>query len=92
MQVFPDECKSSRDEILSKLYSNLQDNIPSVREGAATALKRFASAYFDSSKNVFTDIRKGLNAVSEQPDNSTINENLESGKIIISDHKSHSRG
>ena len=85
VEAFPSECSSVCEDILECFYENLRDNIPSVREGAATALKRFVVAYPNEYLDkVIEDTRKGLQAVKEQQPMSTMNDSLDKGSLICS--------
>ena len=81
VETFPAECINVSEDILQYLYINLRDNIASVREGAASSLKRFLTAYPNTAyaEQVIQDTHKGLEAVSEQKQMSTVNENMDKG-------------
>ena len=83
VEAFPDECKSSADEIADNFYHNLTDNIPSVREGAAVAMKKFCSVYPDWVEGVMEEMKKGLGQVANQEENSILNDGLEKGAFFI---------
>lgn len=45
---FPEESKAFLPDLMPMFYENLQDNIPSVRSGAAQALACIANTYGQS--------------------------------------------
>ena len=48
-----------------------------MREGGAVALKKFCTVYSDKVPVIYEELKKGLAAVKEQPENSTLNENMD---------------
>ncbi|XP_064602415.1 uncharacterized protein LOC135468221 [Liolophura sinensis] len=68
VQCFPQESKDSMPTLYPLFFNNLQDNIPSVRQGAALALANVLKAYGDeSAKIVIAKIKEGLEGVASQP-------------------------
>ena len=65
---FPAECSSKQQEIVSLCLFNLEDCIPSVRQGAAISIAQIIQAYGDEVfENVFTILKQELPSVKDQP-------------------------
>ncbi|BFZ12449.1 hypothetical protein BsWGS_15488 [Bradybaena similaris] len=65
---FPEESRSSLPALYPLFFTNLQDNIPSVRQGAAVAITNIVKAYGgDEVEVVFSKIREGFEKIKEQP-------------------------
>ncbi|XP_070576630.1 uncharacterized protein [Ptychodera flava] len=65
---FPEESKSSMEALYPLFFSNLQDNIPSVRQGAAIALSNVAKAYGQEALDVLlAKITEGILGLDKQP-------------------------
>jgi len=65
---FPAECLPKREEILSLCLLNLEDCIPSVRQGAAISIAQIIQAYGDEVfENVFSILKQRLPLVKDQP-------------------------
>ncbi|CAG5132048.1 unnamed protein product [Candidula unifasciata] len=56
--------KSSLPALYPLFFTNLQDNIPSVRQGAAVAITNIVKAYVEV---VFSKIKEGFEKIKEQP-------------------------
>ena len=52
---FPDECSPYLNDLFSLFLANLEDSIPSVRQGAAVALASVVKAYGEMSNDSFCD-------------------------------------
>ena len=52
---FPDECSPYLNDLFSLFLANLEDSIPSVRQGAAVALASVVKAYGKMSNDSFYD-------------------------------------
>lgn len=77
---FPDECRSSLDALFPLFFTNLEDNITSVRQGAAAALANVVKAYGEDALNVvMKKLEEGLKAVEKQPSESEKYGNLDKG-------------
>ncbi|KAH9503018.1 hypothetical protein Btru_072633 [Bulinus truncatus] len=65
---FPEESKSSLPALFPLFFKNLQDNIPSVRHGAAVAITNIVKAYGPAEQEiVFAKIKEGFEKIKEQP-------------------------
>ena len=65
---FPAECLPKQEEIVSLCLLNLEDCIPSVRQGAAISIAQIIQAYGDKVfENVFTILKQQLPLVKDQP-------------------------
>lgn len=65
---FPAECLPKREEIISLCLLNLEDSIPSVRQGAAISIAQIIQAYGDEVfDNVFSIVKHRLPLVKDQP-------------------------
>ncbi|KAG0725181.1 hypothetical protein GWK47_039084 [Chionoecetes opilio] len=65
---FPEEAKGSMEELYPLFFTNLHDNIPSVRQGAAVAVANVVRAYgTDALPMVVEKMHHGLKGVEEQP-------------------------
>ncbi|XP_078593864.1 uncharacterized protein LOC144871827 [Branchiostoma floridae x Branchiostoma japonicum] len=68
IQCFPEECRPQMDSLYPLFFANLQDNIPSVRQGAAVALANVARAYgSESLQFLLQKAREGLEGIENQP-------------------------
>ncbi|GFS25769.1 Arm repeat-containing protein [Elysia marginata] len=64
---FPEQSKSSLPALYPLFFNNLQDNIPSVRQGAAVSISNIVKAYGVSEQEVvFSKIKEGLEKIKEQ--------------------------
>ncbi|XP_013398368.1 uncharacterized protein LOC106164872 [Lingula anatina] len=67
---FPEESRDSIPALYPLFYENLQDNIPSVRQGAAIALGNVVKAYGAEAAAIVIDkIKEGLQGVEKQTEN-----------------------
>ncbi|KAK3597150.1 hypothetical protein CHS0354_038078 [Potamilus streckersoni] len=67
---FPDESRTSIPALYPLFFKNLQDSIPSVRQGAALALSNVVKAYSDESfALIVKKIKDGLDGVKDQSAN-----------------------
>ncbi|XP_071164390.1 uncharacterized protein [Mytilus edulis] len=65
---FPEESRNSLPDLYPLFFNNLQDNIASVRQGAALALANVVQAYGQSSMETITNkVKEGLEGVEKQP-------------------------
>lgn len=65
---FPAECLPKREEIVSLCLLNLEDCIPSVRQGAAISIAQIIQAYGDEVfENIFSILKQRLPLVKDQP-------------------------
>ncbi|KAL8583744.1 hypothetical protein ACOMHN_000365 [Nucella lapillus] len=65
---FPEESRGSLPALYPLFFNNLQDNIPSVRQGAAVALTNVVKAYGESSQEtVLAKVSEGLRGLESQP-------------------------
>ncbi|RUS87848.1 hypothetical protein EGW08_004381 [Elysia chlorotica] len=64
---FPEESRSSLPALYPLFFNNLQDNIPSVRQGAAVAISNIVKAY-DAAEHeiVFAKIKEGFEKIKDQ--------------------------
>lgn len=70
--AFSVECESYLEQLLPLFYANLEDNIPSVRHGAAIALTKVSRKYSDDVlMDMLGKLSKLLEAVDEQSDDSS---------------------
>lgn len=77
---FPEESQSSMETLYPLFLNNLQDNIPSVRQGAAVAIANVVRAYGkDVLPMVVEKMHEGLKGVEEQPSESERYGDLEGG-------------
>jgi len=68
---FPEESRSSLPALYPLFFSNLQDNINSVRQGAAVAITNIVKAYGnEEQENVFSKIKEGFEKIKDQPKSS----------------------
>lgn len=75
--VFAEECRGYIDRLMPLFYMNLEDNIPSVRQGAAVAIKSIARAYSASlSTDILAKLSQLLDAVNDQQDDSSLYSDL----------------
>ncbi|XP_076463710.1 uncharacterized protein LOC143295909 [Babylonia areolata] len=65
---FPEESRDTMPSLYPLFFNNLQDNIPSVRQGAAVALLNVVKAYGESSHEIIlAKITEGLKGLENQP-------------------------
>ncbi|KAK7103966.1 uncharacterized protein [Littorina saxatilis] len=65
---FPEESKDKLPALYPLFFNNLQDNIPSVRQGAALALVNVVKAYGESSyETVLGKVNEGFEGLENQP-------------------------
>ncbi|XP_005089198.1 uncharacterized protein LOC101848704 [Aplysia californica] len=65
---FPEESKSSLPALYPLFFNNLQDNIASVRQGAAVAITNIIKAYGGTEQEtVFAKIKEGFEKIKDQP-------------------------
>ncbi|CAG0913978.1 unnamed protein product [Notodromas monacha] len=79
---FPSECRSSVDKLMPLFFENLEDNIPSVRQGAAASLAKVVQAYGDSLSwmdAVVERTERNLAGVAQQPAESVSLKTFERG-------------
>ncbi|XP_012562698.2 uncharacterized protein LOC100213644 [Hydra vulgaris] len=77
---FPQECAQLIDTIYPLFFTNLGDPIPTVRQGAAVALKNVVKAFGEKSADlVFKKLNEGLGAVEFQKASSERYDGLEKG-------------
>ncbi|XP_041353501.1 uncharacterized protein LOC121371570 [Gigantopelta aegis] len=80
VQCFPKESRGSMPSLYPLFHSNLQDNIPSVRQGAAIALSRVVSAYGEESyEHIFPKLEEGFKGVEKQAASAQKYSNLDKG-------------
>jgi hypothetical protein len=66
--TFPNESKESLVELMPLFFENLEDNIPSVRQGAAISLGKVTSVYGDDVNSTVLDkIKTSFDSVEKQP-------------------------
>ncbi|CAB3990045.1 Leishmanolysin-like peptidase, partial [Paramuricea clavata] len=67
VQCFPEECRASLDTLYELFFNNLCDNIPSVRQGAATSLANVVKTYGSEAVEFVTEkAKEKLKAVEKQ--------------------------
>ncbi|XP_063684832.1 uncharacterized protein LOC134819012 [Bolinopsis microptera] len=77
VSVFAEECRAYIDRLMPLFYMNLEDNIPSVRQGAAIAISNIVRAYLSPlSNDVVAKLSELLDAVDGQEDDSTLYSDL----------------
>lgn len=77
---FPEEALGSMEELYPLFFTNLEDNIPSVRQGAAVAIANVVRAYGkDSLPLVVERLHGGLKGIEEQPSESERYGSLDGG-------------
>ncbi|XP_031559428.1 uncharacterized protein LOC116295668 [Actinia tenebrosa] len=77
---FPEKCKSHMEELYPLFFTNLEDNIPSVRQGAAISLANVVKAYGkEETAVVFQKVKSGLKEVETQKENTEKYSGLEKG-------------
>jgi len=82
---FPEESKGAMKELYPLFYENLQDNISSVRQGAALALANVVRAYNEEALEVvLKKLQEGLEGLKNQPENSQKYSQLEKGPATYS--------
>ncbi|CAL1530399.1 unnamed protein product [Lymnaea stagnalis] len=75
---FPEESRSSLPALYPLFFNNLQDNIPSVRQGAAVAITNIVKAYGGAEQEiVFAKIKEGFENIKDQPATSEKYENVD---------------
>lgn len=80
---YPEESKNSLKALYPLFFDNLQDCIPSVRQGAASALGNVARAYGAEALSLLqTKIEAGLKGVEQQPKETIRYERADWGKSI----------
>ncbi|CAH1792996.1 unnamed protein product [Owenia fusiformis] len=80
LRCFAEESKGSLDALFPLFFENLQDNIPSVRQGAANALANVILAYGDEViPMIVAKIKEGLAGIAKQPENAEKYSGLEKG-------------
>ncbi|XP_067941524.1 uncharacterized protein [Watersipora subatra] len=85
VRCFPDESKGYLPKLMPMFYENLQDNIPSVRSGAAQALASVAATYGEElSQEMVKVAEKALKAVDTQKANTDKYSGLEKGPATYS--------
>lgn len=68
VSCFPSECRDHLEVLFPLFLSNLEDSIPSVREGAAIALAQVYTAYgSDVEERLFNTVKERLPQVALQP-------------------------
>lgn len=78
--AFPEESKPLLDVLYPLFFTNLQDPIPSVRQGAAVALTNVAKAYGEEAvSEIFGKVTIGIKSIETQSANSERYEGLEKG-------------
>ena len=82
--VFAEECRAYIDRLMPLFYMNLEDNIPSVRQGAAIAISKIVQAYSSPlSKDVLTKLSQLLDAVNEQKEDSSLYSDLSKKSAVF---------
>ncbi|XP_068210771.1 uncharacterized protein [Palaemon carinicauda] len=77
---FPDEAKDSMEMLYPLFFTNLEDSIPSVRQGAAIAIANIVRAYGNEVLPViFEKMREAFKGVENQPSECERYGDLESG-------------
>ncbi|XP_052269389.1 uncharacterized protein LOC127870865 isoform X3 [Dreissena polymorpha] len=77
---FPEESRSSLPDLYPLFFNNLQDNILSVRQGAALALANVVKAYGDECfSEIIAKVKEGLAGVERQPENTEKYSSLDKG-------------
>ncbi|XP_043236112.1 uncharacterized protein LOC122388790 isoform X2 [Amphibalanus amphitrite] len=67
--AFPETCRPHLDRLYPLLFSNLHDNIPSVRQGGAEALANAVRAYGEQALTlVMNRVREDLTALKDEPE------------------------
>ncbi|GAB6021645.1 hypothetical protein CHUAL_004229 [Chamberlinius hualienensis] len=80
ISCFPEECRPSLEALFPLFYANLEDNITSVRQGAAAALANVVKVYEDDvAEVVMNKLECGLRMVDKQPSESEKYGNLDKG-------------
>lgn len=80
IECFPEESKEKLDILFPLFFNNLQDNIPSVRQGAAIALCNVMKVYgIESTEVGITKIKEGLMGLEFQSANAEKYSNLDKG-------------
>ena len=73
VSCFPEECKPFLKELLDLFFHNLEDSIPSVRQGGAVALATVVEVYqSDILESVVEEVKKRLQLVKDQPPDSDL--------------------
>eukprot|EP00057_Strongylocentrotus_purpuratus_P004297 XP_003728420.1 PREDICTED: uncharacterized protein LOC100889564 [Strongylocentrotus purpuratus] len=80
IKCFPEESRQSLDALYPLFYENLQDNIPSVRQGAAAALANVTRAYGEAASSILlAKVSEGIKGLENQPKTSERYSGLEKG-------------
>ncbi|XP_042227117.1 uncharacterized protein LOC121869653 [Homarus americanus] len=80
---FPEEAQGTMEELYPLFFTNLQDNIPSVRQGAAIAIANIVRAYGkDVLPMIIEKMKEGLKGVENQPSETERYGDLESGPAM----------
>ncbi|CAG0878691.1 unnamed protein product [Darwinula stevensoni] len=80
---FPEESQSKMDALYPLFFNNLQDNIPSVRIGAAVAIASVVKVYKpDALIIVMERLKSGLKGIKDQPSESEKYGDLEKGPAV----------
>ncbi|XP_048737561.2 uncharacterized protein LOC125652410 [Ostrea edulis] len=82
---FPEESRSSMPALYPLFYSNLQDNIPSVRQGAALAIANVAQVYGqESHEEILKKVKEGIEGIKNQPETTEKYSDLDKGPATYS--------
>nr|XP_054758807.1 uncharacterized protein LOC129264874 [Lytechinus pictus] len=80
IKCFPEESRQSMDALYPLFYENLQDNIPSVRQGAAAALANVTRAYGETASSILlVKVAEGMKGLQNQPKTSERYSGLDKG-------------
>ncbi|KAK4314086.1 hypothetical protein Pmani_014616 [Petrolisthes manimaculis] len=80
---FPEEAQGSMELLYPLFFTNLEDSIPSVRQGAAVAIANVVKAYgHDALPMIVDKMKEGLKGVKDQPCESERYGDLESGPAM----------
>ncbi|XP_074649284.1 uncharacterized protein LOC141904570 [Tubulanus polymorphus] len=80
---FPAESKHMMSSLYPLFFENLQDNIPSVRQGAAVALTNVCKAYgHEAITVVIAKVKEGLEGIEKQAPDSEKYSSLEKGPAV----------
>jgi len=83
INCFPEESKESMEILYPLFFTNLKDNIPTVRQGAATALANVVRAYEGDALTIMIEkIKEGLEGVESQPSDSERYGDLDSSPAL----------
>ncbi|XP_061173141.1 uncharacterized protein LOC133182346 [Saccostrea echinata] len=82
---FPEESRSSMPDLYPLFYNNLQDSIPSVRQGAALALANVAQVYGqESHEEILNKVKEGIEGLKNQPETTEKYSDLDKGPATYS--------